>query len=77
VSVRGLLLVGNFVDMWKADSHEFESLFVCVEPAPFFQGVFKVQTKSQALFAIAVHLTFRVGRAAVNVHQAFAGLSKS
>jgi hypothetical protein len=59
----------ELVDLRKTNRHQFESLFVCIEPAPFFQGVFKVQTKSQALFAIAVHVTFWGSRAAVKVGQ--------
>ena len=47
----------ELVDLWKSDRNEFQSLFVCVEPAPLLQCVFKVQAKSQALFAIAVHVT--------------------
>lgn len=57
----------EFVDSWRSDRHEFESPSVCVEPAPLFQGVFKVQTKLQALFAIAVHVAFRESLAALNV----------
>jgi hypothetical protein len=57
----------ELVDLWKADRYKFESPFVCVEPAPFFQGVFKVQTKTQALFAIAVQMTLRGSQADVKV----------
>ena len=38
----------ELVDLRESDRNEFESLFVCVEPAPFFQGVFKVQAKAQS-----------------------------
>ena len=59
----------ELVDSWRSNRHEFESPFVCVEPAPFFQGVFKVQAKTQTLFAIAVHVTFRGSQVALNVRQ--------
>jgi hypothetical protein len=60
VGVVCLLL--ELVDLQRSDRHEFESPFVGVEPAPFFQGVFKVQTKTETLFAIAVHVTSEEAR---------------
>ena len=47
----------KFVDLYKADRHEFESLLICVEPAPFLQGVFEEKTKAKTLFAVAVQVT--------------------
>ena len=57
----------EFVDLWKANGHQFESLFVGVEPAPFLQGVFKVKTQAQARFAVVVHVGSRRSEAALNV----------
>jgi hypothetical protein len=59
----------EFMDLQRSDGHEFKSLFVCVEPAPFLQGVFKMQPKSQALFAIKVHVTIRGSQVSVTVRQ--------
>ena len=47
----------KLVDLYKADRHEFESLLICVEPTPFFQGVFEEKTKAKTLFAVAVQVT--------------------
>lgn len=56
LGLRVLCFQLKLVDLGRPDRHQLESAFISVEPAPFFQFVFEMQTKTETLFAIAVHL---------------------